>query len=224
MKIAALFSGGKDSVYALYWAINQAWDARVLVNISPETQDSWMFHFPNSWITKLQSKSIGIPLITRRTTGKKEEELHDLELALNEAKKYNITGIISGALASEYQKTRIETVCHKLNLKSFSPLWHKNQIMLLKEMVRAGFEIVITSVSAYGMTKEWLGSRIDYEMIKKLEKMASKYGIWPAGEGGEFETLVLDGPIFKKRIIIDESKIHWEKDRGILEITSAHLA
>ncbi len=224
MKVGSLFSGGKDSVYAIYWTLNQAWDISVLITLSPKRTDSWMFHYPNTWITKLQSKALGIPQIMIETEGEKEKELDDLSKALSKAKKeYGIEGIVSGALSSEYQRTRIERVCHRLNLKSFTPLWHKDQVMLLKSMVRAGFEIIITSVSAYGLDKNWLGRIIDYKTINDLESLYKKYGVWPGGEGGEFETLVTNGPIFKKRIVIDNYERIWKGESGILIIKSAHL-
>ncbi len=224
MKVGALFSGGKDSVYALYWALNQAWDVRVLVTLAPKTSESWMFHYPNIWITKLQSESLGISHIFVETGGEEEKEIEDLERALEEAKReYEVEGIISGALASEYQRTRIERVCHRLNLKSFMPLWHKDQSMLLRDIIRAGFNVIITGVSAYGLDESWLGKSLDKSSIDELERLKKKYGIWPGGEGGEFETLVLDGPIFKRPIVIDKCEKVWEGDRGIFVIESAHL-
>ncbi len=223
MQVGSLFSGGKDSVYAVYWAINQAWDVKVLVSLIPKSSESWMFHFPNAWLTELQAESLGIPYIKVETSGEKEKELEDLETALRKAKEYGIKGIISGALASEYQRTRIETVCHRLNLKSFMPLWHKNQVELLRDVVRAGFEVIITGVSAYGLDKSWLGRRLDEQMVRELERLQEKYGVWAGGEGGEFETLVLDGPIFKKRLVIDEIDKVWEGNRGILVVKKAHL-
>ncbi len=225
MKVSSLFSGGKDSVYAVYWAINQAWEVETLVNIIPKRDDSWMFHYPNAWISKLQAEAMGIPIISVETEGDKETEIGDMEKALRLAKEnYKVGGVISGALASEYQRIRIETVCHKLGLKSFTPLWHKNQIQLLNDIVSAGFDVIITSVSAFGLDESWLGRKLDKNAVSQLERLQEKYGIWPAGEGGEFETLVLDGPIFKKRIVIDESINEWRGNSGVMLVKMAHLA
>ena len=138
-------------------------------------------------------------------------------------KELNIDGVISGAIASEYQRTRIEKICHELKIKSFTPLWHKNQLQIIKEQIKAGFKIIIVGVSAYGLDKSWLGKIIDNESIKNIISIEKKYKINVAGEGGEYETIVVDGPIFKKKIIIDDYKIKWNRDNGYLYIKKSHL-
>ncbi len=226
MKVCSLLSGGKDSVYAIYWAMNQAWDVPCAISIKPRNPDSWMFHYPNAWITDLQSKAIGLESIVYETDGQEDKELEDLEKAIKLAiSKYNIEGVISGALASEYQRIRIERVCHKLGIKSFAPLWHKNQSMLLRDMLRAGFEIMIVGVSADGLGVDWLGRIMDLSMVEELERLQRTKGIWPGGEGGEYETLVLDGPIFRSRIVIDKQRIDWNNalSTGTLVVEKAHL-
>ena len=224
MKLSALFSGGKDSVYAVYWAINNAWDVNSLVSILPKSNESWMFHYPNIKLTKLQAEAMDMPIITQESSGEKDIELNDLTKLLKRAKEeFEIDGIVSGAIASEYQKTNIETVCHKLKLKSFVPLWHKNQTELLQHMVSAGFDIIISSVSADGLDEPWLGRHINKETIEELDKMNKTNGLWQAGEGGEFETFVVDGPIFKKKLTIDKYETNWGHGSGQLVIKSAHL-
>ena len=106
MKIASLYSGGKDSAYALWWALNQGWDVKYMVNVVSKNKESYMFHIPNVELTDLVSESVGIPLIKVITKGEKEKEILDLKKALE---KLDIDGVVSGALASEYQRTRIDT-------------------------------------------------------------------------------------------------------------------
>ena len=218
MKVAVLFSGGKDSCYALYWAHSQAWQTQCLVSVIPEKPDSYMFHYPNIELVEQQAKLLQLPLLKRKTKAEPEKELDDLEALLKEAKEsYGIDGVVSGAVASEYQKTRIERVCHCIGLKSFAPLWHKRQEQLLREELRAGFEIIMVGVYAEGLDEHWLGKRLDEEAVDEL---VGKQVLSPVGEGGEFETLVLGGPMFSSRLETKEVKREWDGSRGELELAA----
>ncbi len=218
MRVVALVSGGKDSIYAMYWALNQGWEIPCMISVEPKSDESWMFHYPNVWLTKLQAEAMGIRQVYIKTLGEKEKELDDLEKALANAKKeYNVIGVLSGAVASEYQRTRLERVAYNAGLKNFNPLWHKDQARLVKDVIRAGFDVVIAGVSAEGLGKELIGKKLD-EFLNNIGKSIS-----PVGEGGEFETLVLDGPIFHKKIVIDDYEIIWDKGRGYLKVDKARL-
>jgi len=223
MRLAALFSGGKDSTYALYKAI-QEYEIKYLVTIFPEREDSWMFHHPCIELTKLQAEAIGIKHITQTTEGEKEKELEDLKKVLEKIKD-EIDGVVSGAVASKYQKSRIDRICKELRLKSVTPLWNKNSEELLKEEVSSGFEIIIAGVFAEGFDESWLGRKIDEKCIEDLKELNKKYGINLSGEGGEYESLVLFCPIFKKRIEILDSKNVWDDktSSGYLVVKEAKL-
>lgn len=220
MKVAALFSGGKDSIYSIYIAQQYGWDVTKLVTIVSENKDSWMYHTLNIHLTEKQAESTGIPLVKKSTRGEKEEELDDLKEIL---KNLDIDGVISGALASEYQRTRIEKICYDLGIKSFTPLWHKNQELILREQVNAGFKTIIVGVFAKGFDESWLGRIIDEKCIEELVKIRDKNKINIAGEGGEFETLVLDCPLFRKKLVIDGASKEWKRDNGIMLVKKAHL-
>jgi diphthine-ammonia ligase len=220
MRIAALFSGGKDSVFALYIAQQYGWEVTHLVTLLPDKSDSWMFHSINIHQTDQLAQALDIPLVKRRTDAEKETELLDLQKLLQDL---DIDGVISGAIASEYQRTRIEKICYELGIKSFTPLWHKNQTLLLQDQVNAGFHIIIVGVFAQGFTESWLGQTIDKATIEKLEQLNQKHGINIAGEGGEYETLVLSGPLFSQRLVIDESVKEWNRDSGVLQVKTTHL-
>jgi ABC transporter with metal-binding/Fe-S-binding domain ATP-binding protein len=220
MRVAALFSGGKDSVFAVYITQQYGWEVSYLVSLLPEKPDSWMFHSINIHHTDLLAKAIGIRLVQRETTAQKEEELEDLTQVLQ---GLEIDGVVSGAIASEYQRTRVEKVCDKLGIKSFSPLWHKNQELLLRDQVKAGFHIIIVGVFAEGFNETWLGRTIDSETIDELVYLQKKHGINIAGEGGEYESMVLSGPMFSKRFVIDESERQWNRDSGVFQVKKAHL-
>jgi predicted ATP pyrophosphatase (TIGR00289 family) len=223
MNVAVLFSGGKDSTMALYKAIEEGNEVKYIVSIISENPASYMFHVANIHITELSANSLGIPLLKKVTKGVKEEELEDLTQILEELKDKGIDGIYSGALYSEYQKSRIDKICENLGLKSCAPLWHVDPIKYMEEIIELGFEVIITSVSAEGLDESWLGKKIDRDVLDDIIKLNEKYGIHIGFEGGEAETLVLDGPIFNKRIEIIESQSIWEKDSGYFLIKEAKL-
>lgn len=223
MKLGILFSGGKDSCLALSKAMKEH-EVVCLISIISENKESFMFHTPNIWITKMQSESIGIPLISVITKGKKEDELEDLEKAIKKAKqKYSIEGIVTGAVKSNYQASRIQKICEKINLKCINPLWHMDEIELLNEVVDSGIKAIISGVFAFPIEKEMLGKLIDKELIKRLIYLNEKYAISPAGEGGEFETTVLDAPLFKKRIEPLDISVEYENYSGVFNIKKARL-
>jgi len=223
MKAAVLFSGGKDSTMAVYKAIEEDYDVEYLVSMLSDNPESYMFHVPNIHITDLSSEAMGIPLIKAKTHGVKEKELDDLKSVLNKLKDKGVEAIFAGALASEYQKSRIDQLCKDLGLMSNAPLWHIDPKEYMEEIIDSGFEVIIISVSAEGLDESWLGRRIDHELLEEILNLNSKYGMHMAFEGGEAETLVLDCPIFKKRIKIIESSNVWDRDSGYLMITKAEL-
>ena len=156
----------------------------------------------------------------RKTAGKKEEELEDIRALLRPLK---IDGIISGAFASEYQRERLDFICEELGLRSFAPLWHKESGTYLSELSQ-NFEVVITSVSADGFDASWLGRRMDAECIADLKRLQKRFGISPCGEGGEYETFVLNAPIFRKRIVIEKATKAFRGTSGTFAIEKARLS
>jgi len=220
MKIGVLFSGGKDSTYAAWLARKNGYEISCLITILSANPDSYMFHTPSIEKTKRQAKTIGIPLEITKTKGIKELELTDLERAIMKAKdKYDIEGIVTGAVESVYQASRIQKICDKLGLECFNPLWQKNQLELLEDLLKAKFRAVITGVSAYPLTASWLGREIDEKFIEEVKKLSKKYKINPAGEGGEFETFVLDAPgLFKKPLKVKGANFTGEKNSWRMEI------
>lgn len=222
-RIAALFSGGKDSCLALWLMQQKGFSVECLVSVIPKNPDSFMYHKPSLEILKLQSRALGIPLVVERTAGEKELELEALERALGEAKaRYSIGGVSTGALFSEYQSSRIEKLCGGLGLQVFSPLWHMGQVTELKMLVDSGFIFIISKVA--GLGKDWLGRRIGRKEIAELEELSSKKGIHAAGEGGEYESLVLDAPNFRKKISILSMKKNIQSElNGGIEIERAEL-
>ena len=220
--VAVLFSGAKDSAFAIYKAMNMGFKVKFLVTLVPENKESYMFHHPNVQWTTLQSEAMEIPLIKRETMGEKENELEDLRDVL-ESIKDEIDGVVSGALDSRYQRTRIDDICRDLGLESISPHWGRETGVYLEELINAGFEVIITSVAAEGLGEEWLGRRLDHEALKDLAKLQKKYGIHRGGEGGEYESFVLDCPIFRKKIRVISARKEWDGVSGHYVIENAEL-
>jgi ABC transporter with metal-binding/Fe-S-binding domain ATP-binding protein len=224
MKLAVLFSGGKDSCYAMHKAMQKNHEIACLISVLSENVESYMFHTPNIGLTKLQAQAIGIPLIEKKTNGVKEEELSDLKDAIRQAKEeYGIEGIVTGAVRSKYQSERIKNICEGLGLSCMNPLWRMDERMLLEGLVEEGYSVMITGVFAYPLDRKWLGRMMDAKTIDELCALQKKYGISPVGEGGEIETLVLDAPFFKKALKVIDSKVVWLGDSGRLEVTKAVL-
>ena len=212
MKIAALISGGKDSIYAAYKASKEN-DLACIISFRSKRDDSYMFHIPNIHLVELIAESMNLPLISIESSGIKERELKDIEKGLKIAiKKYNIKGVVSGALASNYQKERIEKICKKLKIRSIAPLWHIDPKKYLEKLIKSKFRIIITGIAADGFDESWLGRKINKRTVKELELLHKKVKFHLGFEGGEAETLVLDCPLFKKKLVIKSAKIEMENN------------
>jgi ABC transporter with metal-binding/Fe-S-binding domain ATP-binding protein len=223
MRVGVLFSGGKDSTLALMKAMETE-EVVCLITVVSRNRESYMFHTPNIWLTKLQAEAIGLPLMRIETEGKQEEELEDLKKVMQEAhEKYQIEGVVTGAIESAYQSQRIQKICDDLRLCCVNPLWKRNQIELLEELVAKGFQVIISGVFAYPLDKSWLGKEIDKTLIEKLAQLQKQFGVSPSGEGGEIETTVLDAPFFRKKISILNSEIVEKGNSGVLIIKDVEM-
>jgi diphthine-ammonia ligase len=183
-----------------------------------------MFHYPNLRWTALQAEAMGLPQVMVQTEGIKEIELSDLSAALAIAKQeYGIEGVYTGAIASVYQKSRVDKVSEGLGLRTFSPLWGMDARTHLSNLLGDSFEVIITAVASLGLDQTWLGRRLDAKMIDELLRLQSKYGLNATLEGGEGETFVLDCPIFDAKVEIVSSEKRWDGMSGRLEIREAKL-
>ncbi len=225
MKLGAMISSGKDGWLAAYLMDKEGHDIACIITIESANKSSYMFHTPNTALVSLQAEAIGKPLVTQKTPGEKEIELEDLKEALRKAKElHNLDGIITGALYSNYQRERIEKIAEGLGLKVFSPLWHMGQEDELRLLFKENFKIIFSSVAADGLDKSWLGRIITEEDIDKLVKLNETIGMNVAGEGGEFESLVLDCPLFSKQLdVIDSEIVEEDKHTAQLIIKKAIL-
>jgi predicted ATP pyrophosphatase (TIGR00289 family) len=223
MDVAVLFSGGKDSTMAVHAALEAKENVKYLLSMKSRNDESYMFHVPNIHITDLLSQALDIPLMSVETDGVKEEELEDLKAAFVELKALGVEAIYTGALYSVYQKSRIERLGDEVGLEIVSPYWHVNELEYMRKIVSLGFKVMICGVAAWGLDESWLGRIIDDETIDEIVGLNEKYHVDIAFEGGEAETLAIDGPIFKKRIEILKYKKEWHLDSGVFIIEDAAL-
>ncbi len=218
-RVAVLFSGGKDSTYAAYLAKKAGHDIGCLVAIHSKNEESYMFHTPSIDKTRIQAEVMGIPLIAEETMGVKEKELDDLRRAVRRAKdEFGVEGVVTGALYSVYQASRVEAICDELGLDCFNPLWQVDEIGYLEELVANKFKIVVVGVFAYPLDASWLMREIDSDFIFDVKQLAEEFQIHPAGEGGEFETFVVNCPLFSRELKVSKGEVSGEGNSFKCEI------
>ncbi len=222
MKLAVLFSGGKDSTLAMHIAKKYGHNVDLLLSVFPKKAESYMFHYPNINLTTIQSKALDIPLLSVKTEGKKEKELSALSYLFSKAKKRGIEGVVTGAVKSTYQAERIQKVAYKYKLEVFNPLWQKEDEEILDLLERYKIKAIITGVAAYPLTSDFLGKNI-LDIKEELLNLKKKYGLSAVGEGGEIETFVIDAPMFKKIINIIETTKEYKNYSGQLIISKVKL-
>lgn len=231
----SLFSGGKDSAWALYRALEDGLAVERLLTVHP-AGESYMYHVPATRLARLAAESIGIELIEVEPKGVEPDivdsgthgdaEIEPLERALRELDtefEGTLAGVTAGAVESEFQTHRIEAMCERLGIQLFAPLWRRDPRELADSMLDAGFEIIVVAVAAQGLDESWLGRTLDADAFCDLDALNTEYGVHLLGEGGEFETLVVDGPHMDRRIELDY-ETEFDGMRGQLRITDAWLA
>ena len=229
-----LFSGGKDSSWALYRALERGLPVERLLTVHP-AGDSYMYHTPATDLTALAAESIGVELVdvhpgdfdaaaATDSGAQGDRELEPLEAALAELRDDlgGLGGVTAGAVESEYQTSRIRAMADRLDCAVFAPLWQEDPRELAEAMLSAGFEIRIIQVAAAGLDESWLGRTLDDDALADLERLHEEYGVHILGEGGEFETVVVDGPHMDRHITLECEPV-WEGTRGHVRVTDASL-
>jgi ABC transporter with metal-binding/Fe-S-binding domain ATP-binding protein len=237
MRVLILASGGKDSSLASWWAMCRGWDVVALVTASVLGEDSWMFQLQGTEMAQLQAEAQGVGWMRIDVSGVPEREVDELEEALRPiisgerdvapavrgvSSSRPIDAIVCGALASEYQRRRIERMAERLGVISYCPLWHHEPGAHMRDLIECGFEMILVSVSCEGLTEEWLGRVLDDYYLRKLESLSLEYRFSIDGEGGEYETIIIAGPHMNKRIEIVGRPV-WHGARGEFQIDSAKL-
>ena len=225
MRVTVIFSGGKDSCLATWYALHQGWHVSSLLVMEPPDIESYMFHYPGVKWTHLQGQALSIPVRSFAASSGKNTELDSLRDSLRELKKReHLDGLVSGAVESGYQKRKIDMICDELDLISHAPLWHKDPELLLREILDLGFETYIIGASALGLDESWIGKKLDEKSILELKNLQRKNRIHLSGEGGEYETFVTNACFFRKRIVFVKTSKHWSGSSGHLIIFEAELA
>ena len=248
MRVAVLASAGKDSAYAAWWAMMRGWEVECLVTVCVSGDDSMMYQLNGTAVAALQAASMGVPWLPVLSSGEEEQEVLELEEALRGDSDIqsaffeswpqdwdmpeqleiltdtpNFDALVAGALRSDYQKTRVDRMCDRLGIISYSPLWHHESHEHMHALVDHGFDARIASVSCEGLGEDWLGRRVDNESLAELEELAERHRFNLDGEGGEFETIVLAAPHMHARIECSAESL-WDGTRGVWNIESARLS
>ncbi len=222
MRVSCLISGGKDSIYALWCALHQ-YEVVSLISIVSDNLESLLFHIPNSKYVSLIAEMFSLPLIsvTIKSDGLKEE----IEQLVNAIYKSETEAIITGGIRSDFQRYHFNRAALLANVKCFNPLWRLSPELIIQDLIKNHFEVILISVSSMGLGKDFLGKKLTPKLISKIKDNSYDFDQAIIGEGGEYESFVLDAPFFPSRIVIQESQIHWDefRDEGTLEIIKAIL-
>ena len=204
MRVLVLSSAGKDSTLSLDWAMHKGWEVAAIVTVLAQP-GSWMFQHPCVNVAKMHAGALGIRWVPVETSDE-TDDLTDLErvlgheVAMAKDAGHPIGGLVSGAIASDYQKVRIDRIGARLCIPSFAPLWHHEPESHLRAVCNAGFDVRIVHTSADGLDADWIGVKIDTESVLRLQEIALSHQIRIDGEGGEFETTVLNAPWMERAI------------------------
>ncbi len=221
MTITALVSGGKDSIYAAYLADTQARPVDELLVLRPEDPDSMLFHTPNLDLVSLQAEAWGKSF--RTVPVRAPGEAGELA-ALEEALRGGAGWVVAGAVESSYQWSRLLRVAEHIGRPVYTPLWRKDPGRVVREEIAAGLDIRLVHLAAESLGPDLLGRRLDLGLLGTLEERnAAGARVHLAGEGGEYETLVVDAPFFRQRIVLDELDWDVRPATARLTVRKAHL-
>jgi diphthine-ammonia ligase len=221
MTVTALVSGGKDSIYAAHLADTQGWPVDELVTIAPEDPDALMFHTPNLDLVALQAQSW--KKSHRRVPVRGRGEGAELA-ALRDAIDGDRGPVVAGAIQSSYQWARLLRVAGDVGRRVYVPLWRKDPGRVVREEVAAGLDIRLVRLAAEPLTAELLGRRLDLDLVAELERRSREVRpVNVAGEGGEFETLVVDAPFFSQRIEVEVAEHVITASTADLRVQKARL-
>ena len=191
----------------------------------PSSDDSLLFHYPTTNLLGKISKVIDVLVVDHYcNVAEKNHEIKELTHLVKAAvDEFSIEGLVNGCISSKFQLDIFQDICNKLNIRLISPLWNINDDYYYQQLLGQGFEIMITRVAALGLDRSWLGKIITRDSYSILKKLSLKYKFNITFEGGEAETLVLDCPLYKKRIRVKDHTITWDGIRGMFEILDIDL-
>ena len=218
MKALALVSGGKDSILALHMAVDRSVRLEGLLTILPEDPESMLYHTPNVEHVARIAESLGTRWIS--IDAPKDAE----EVALTKVlSSLDIKMLITGGIKSQYQRDKFDNICHALTISLYSPLWGLEPSVIYDMINKFKLDPIIVSVASLGLGKEWLGQHLNPQNVSKLLALSKKYQFDPTGEGGDFETFVLNGLLYRKQLVVESARVKWHGDRGTLALDKVTL-
>lgn len=215
------WSGGKDSCLACYRAIASGLKVRYLANTVTEDGKRSRSHGLSARVIQVQSQAVGIPLVQRRTTWDNYEV--EFKSMLRIFKQEGVNGGVFGDIDFEEHRQWVERVCQEVDIVPHLPLWEESQGKILRDFIDLGFEAIVVATKADLLGEEWLGQRVDLDFIRHLDKLKETKDITLCGEAGEYHTLVIDGPLFKKRMEILKTRKVFRDTRWFLDILGTEL-
>lgn len=199
-KIACSWSGGKDSCFALMQAMEQGSTLEVLVNMMNENGIISRSHGLPLSVLQQQADAVNTPLIATPTSWG-DYEKNFINTLRDIKDHFEVSAMVFGDIDLHAHRDWEEMVCTKAGIRASLPLWQKDRKQLVYQMLDAGIETMIVSCNT-AMGEHFLGQIITESLILKLEDI----GVDVCGENGEFHTLVIDCPLFAKRIAVPESE------------------
>ncbi len=217
MSYIASWSGGKDSCFACYLALNEGYEISHLANFISQEFKRVSFHGTEARLIQMQSQAIGIPVFQKETTPDGYER--EFKEAVRSLLPRGIKGMVFGDIYLDEHREWVEGVCGELGIEAIEPLWHKSTEEILTGFIDAGFEAIVVGAQTRLIDQEWLGRRVDRDFMSYLKSR----NIDLCGENGEYHTLVLNGPLFKRRIGVTESRVIKRNDYWFLDTVKYRL-
>jgi len=207
MRVAVSWSGGKDSCLAYYRAILRGFNVAYLLNIAVREHGEYRVHGLNPAVIRAQSQALGIPMIQRQASWETYENV--FKEAVRSLKKLGVEGVVFGDIWLEEHKEWIDKVCSELEVAPITPLWKNDPKHILEEFIENGFEALIVCIRADLLPKEMLGRKVDEHFLEDLCRFRDSRFVDLCGEFGEYHTLVINGPVFLKKLRILSSRVIW---------------
>ena len=223
MRVVCLVSGGKDSILSL-WLASHQFEVVEIITIRSSCSDSLLYYLPNNQYVSFIAEMVGIPHRDIWVNScDLEDEINTLKKALIESRT---NAVITGGIRSDFQRSKFNRAALLANMKCFNPLWRISSNKLMSELINNKFRFIFSSVAGMGLGKDLLGEEITHEILASIIKKVPDLGVSITGEGGEYESFVLDAPFFPSKIEIIDSKIHWNeyREEGLYEIKEIKLS
>lgn len=214
MDVAILYSGGKDSTFAIQHAREKGWNIKYLISVKPARKDCYLFHYATVELTKELAEMMGIPHFYAgcKAAEPAKEAAIVKEIVSKNQKKMKVDAVVLGGTGlQETQIRSIQNALRQLGVDVFASHAGEEHDIIMEEMLNRGYEILITQIASDGL-RGWLGKKITKENFSQLKKDSVKYGFHIGFEGGYADTLVTDCPLFPKRLVIENMSLVFEDD------------